>query len=180
MNKASFIRNFPPTKRIPESLLKLFQYQELTKEEFSGSFYLDDTLWEAPFTDVLRPYFVLFGSDVSGSMYAFWLYSDFQLESAPVVYLEFEAVRNTVLANSLNQFLSLLSLGIAKLGYYIQDIDWKDHVISNTANLKFREWIKTEINVEFPLKPKEIINDAKKNHPDLNSWIEEKIGKLSR
>ncbi len=174
MDEISFIKNFPSNKEVPNALLKLFRYQESVKDNYSGSFYLDDTLWDAPFADELRPYFVLFGSDVSGSMYAFWLYHDFPLESAPVVYLEFEGERNAILTNSLNEFLSILGLGVDELGYYIDDPEWRNHIIPDSTNLRFREWLKTELNIEVLSDPKQMIENARENHPNLNTWINQK------
>lgn len=175
MKQSQFRRNFPPSYEIPEAIWKLFQYQ-INASGYSGYFCLDDTLWSIEFPDALRPYFVLFGSDADGSFYAFWLYSDFSLKNAPIVFLSFDGTKNIILANSFLDFLALLGLGIEELGYTVQQSNWwKTSPKSNDANTEFRQWLKYEFDIVPPEDPWMILQDARNNHPDLNQWLKERM-----
>jgi len=100
MNESEFARNFPSGKVIPDAMWKLFRYQEGMRGTYTGHFRLYDKFNEIPFPIVLRPYFALFGHDADGSTYSFWLYSNFSLEDAPIVYLDLEGINNAILADS--------------------------------------------------------------------------------
>lgn len=177
MDKTSFIKNFPQGKVIPNTLWKLFEYQENNKSGYSGYFQLYDRFGELPFSDILFPYFAFFGLDANGSRYGFWLYTDFILSDAPVIFFDFEGVRCTLIANSFVDFLSLLSLGVEELGYAIQeDSDWSNPQIFNENTLKFRHWLNTELQILPPEDPHGIISNARKAHPDLTLWLEAKTG----
>lgn len=180
----SFKQNFPPNKVIPPVFVTLLNYQESkarqTRErELSGEFTLCGNVLAIPnyIPPELIPYLAPFGSDADGGTYAFWLYKDFDLESAPVIFLAASWTGNTIVADNLADFLSLLSLGLERIGDYIQfPPDWLDH-ISNTKEIKqFREWLKAELGVSMPSDPLAIVDTAIKRHPDFGEWLESITG----
>jgi len=62
--------------------------------------------------------FVIFAADRRLSLYGYWRHDHQALDAAPIVYLDSEATGNTVLTDTLDAFLGLLTLGpkLADLG----------------------------------------------------------------
>lgn len=187
MDEKYFRNNFPLNSVIPESLMRLFHYQETNfrgpkQIEYSGLFSLSDEFGEYDTLLYISPkiisYFAPFGGDADGSVYAFWMYDDFPLDKAPIVFIGKNWAGNTILANSFEEFLALLSLGIEELGYVIHfPPDWPKKPARNAAETaNFREWLASELGILVPTDPAKIVIDAKESHPDFDRWIEEKTG----
>ncbi len=178
MDESLFVKNFPPGMEIPPALIKLFRYQALGKYKYSGHFYLYDRFWqnEGILEPQVRSDFVQFGFDADGSVYALWRYQPFDLDKAPVVFLGSEWAGNKILANSINEFLALLSLGIPELGYAVEQAGWEKQVSERPEVIDFRVWLGRELDIQIPENPLAIVERARASHPDLNDWLQEKTG----
>jgi hypothetical protein len=183
MKIKDFKKNFPPGVDVPKSLLQLFKYQKmnawrLKSGEYSGHFFLYDKYWTYQYAEPeIIPYFIPFGKDADGSTYAFWLYKDFPIESAPVIFLGTDYSGDTILANLLEDFFGLLSLGIDELGYAVHfPPDWLNHISYAPETVRFRKWLQSKLGISMPSDPIAIVDNAKRNHPDFGKWIEEKTG----
>lgn len=175
----NFIRNFPSGDDIPENILKLYRYQENVKPVYSSDFYLYDEYWNMelvpPFdSKVIMSSFVFFGRGGDGSIYSFWCYDGQPLNIAPIVYISSEWDGNTILANSFNEFLALLSLGIDELGYSVtHNPTWHNFTSNQLEVLDFQRWLKNEIGIVVPTERLRILQKAKRMHPDFDRWLEE-------
>lgn len=178
MKENLFVLNFPPDLDIPVVLIKLFRYQASGKQRYSGHFLLYDRFWQndAILEPHVRADFVPFGLDADGSLYALWRYKPFALDVAPVVFLGSEWIGNKIMANSINDFLALLGLGIPELGYAVERPGWEKQVSDRLETLEFREWLLRELNIQVPGNPRAIVENARTNHPDLNRWLRDKTG----
>lgn len=180
----NFRKNFPAGVEVPESLIILLEYQELRAElvrerNYSGHFWLHDKFYELPPWVPLEiaSYFIHFGFDADGSVYSFWLYKDFHIEKAPIVFTGCTWAGNTILANSLKEFLELLSLGVDELGYAVHyPQKWLSGISHSPDTIHFRNWLETTIGISMPSDPLKIVSDAKDSHPDFGKWIEERTG----
>jgi hypothetical protein len=166
-------KELPPGALMPESLVKLFKYAKKSKGVLACDFRLStdgrqDALDWFDGDEDAASQFVIFGSDGTQSLYGFWRYDDQPLEQAPVVYLNGEGVRNTVLANDLTEFLSLLALGRERIGSYR---GWTDEPECEKAIKPFRKWLRDELGIAPPKNGLKIIERARAAHPDLDKWI---------
>lgn len=178
MNINDFIKNFPSEKDIPEKLIKLFNYQESINSDYSGHFYLYDKYWELPTfppfdNKKLMSHFVFFGRDADGSIYSFWSHNNQPLSESPIVFISSEWVGNSALANSFDEFLVLLSLGIDELGYSVSSPDWFNNISNDPPTIAFRKWLRDELNINLSLNPLEIFESTKRNNPDFEMWLDE-------
>jgi len=178
MEERLFVKNFPPGMEIPPALVKLFRYQASGKYKYSGHFYLYDRFWQKEWIleQQVRSDFVQFGFDADGSVYALWIYYPFALDSAPVVFLGSEWAGNKILANSIREFLALLSLGIPELGYAVEHQGWEKEASERPETIDFRKWLARELDIQMPKDPLAIVETARARHPDLNRWLQDRTG----
>lgn len=174
MQASQLRKAFPGTGPLPNLLVQLCAYSEQSDGFISCDFELTDSGAE----DVLAWFdgntaaaqqFIIFGSDGMHSLYGYWLYDGRSLAQAPIVYLHGEGVYNSVLANSLAEFLGLLALGKEMPGM----VDAWDATAEPCANVAaYRSWLDKELGIHPPADGRAIIEHARKEHPDLNAWIE--------
>jgi len=184
MEVENFKKNFPAGVEVPRSLIALLEYQEeravkIKTDAYSGGFCLYDKFWALPpsVPPEIDPFFIHFGKDADGSVYSFWMYKDFPIEKAPIVFTGWSWIGNTILANSSDEFLSLLSLGIEELGYAVNfPPDWATQISYDPETELFRNWLQENLGISMPSDPLKIVSDAKNSHPDFGKWIEEKTG----
>ncbi len=178
MDEMLFIKNFPANVQIPESLIKLFRFQEAENKNYSGHFFLYDRFWQqAPlFSPDVQSQLIFFGFDADGSIYSFWRYKDFPLEIAPIVFLASEWAGNIIIANSVEEFLGLLGLGIDELGYAVSQQGWETRISNGSETINFRMWLKNELDISIPQEPTKVVEKAINNHPDFNIWLQRKTG----
>jgi len=118
-----------------------------------------------------------FASEKDGSEYSFWMYKKFPIKKCPIVFTGATWWGNTILANSLYEFLSLLSLGVDRLGYAVHyPPDWLDHISDDIETRKFRDWLYSNFKIDVPSNPLEIVENAQKSNPDFGKWIEKVSG----
>src|ERR1700678_2481878 len=105
-----------------EKLEKLYSWSDAKKDWISGRFELTDwtkrvdTAWFDGDERVSQQFWN-FGSGPDGSIFAFWLYDNRSLDDAPIVYLSSDGAEGSiVLANSFDEFLSLLAIGYMDIG----------------------------------------------------------------
>jgi hypothetical protein len=168
MNISDFQKNFPD-KSPPASLTKLLEFQSRSDRFYSGHFELTaggPATALASFDNDAKAasQFILFGEEVDGSSFGFWLHDGCKLENAPIVFLGSEGGGN-VLANSVEEFLALLAVGADVAG----SSDESDDPAPRLG--EFRKWLKKEFKIEPPANPGEIVFDAEGKHPSLAKWI---------
>ncbi len=117
MKESDFRKNFPTGTVVPKALIKLLDFQNNSKKFYTGHFELSDggpATALAWFDNDRAPaaQFVIFAKESDGSSYSYWLYEERKLHDAPIVYLGSEGTGCTVMANTLEEFLSLLAIGI--------------------------------------------------------------------
>ncbi len=171
-------KNFPPATVVPAPLARLLEYQNAVPDFYSGSFELDhsgaDSVdhWFDRDEQVARQ-FAIFGHGGDGSLYGYWFYSDKTLLTAPIVFLGSEGVGNTILANSFEEFLALLSLGYTELGFALSKPEYNVGTRIDEALLHFRGWLDREFKIQVPNTHDTIVRAAHNAHPDLGTWIEQ-------
>ncbi len=162
---------------VPHILQDLLHFQNMTTEWYSDSFELASISKEGlktyfgEDTEVLSQ-FIEFGQDGNGSTYALWLYKDTPLDDAPIVYFNSEGAENTVVADNLAEFLTLLAAYKELLLGSYSDGDEDDP--PTQGNREFRTWIREKYQLQAASNPNEIIQKAQKNHPNLGEWIDKK------
>ncbi|HMZ80524.1 MAG TPA: hypothetical protein PLL06_12555 [Acidobacteriota bacterium] len=175
MDFSTFQKNFPPGSQLPALLIKLFEYQNQVPGWYSGRFQLcaerfgDADAFDGDAEAAVQ--FAHFGRISDGSTYAFWLYPGQTLETAPIVFVGSEGTEWTVLAETMEDFLSLLALGETELGYSAAN----DYFTGPAYNLEelehFRNWLKTAFGIVPAAHPIELVHRAKSRHPDLQAWL---------
>lgn len=160
---------------IPQLLQDLLEFQNVSNEWYSDSFELAVISKEGLKTyfgenEELLSRWIEFAHDGNDSSYALWLYREMPLESAPVVYFNSEGEGNTVVANNLAEFFTLLACDQEMvLGEYPETDNDNEHTEMNQA---FRVWIRERYQLEAVTHPNEVVQKAKRHHPDLQEWIE--------
>ncbi len=168
---------FPPGTPVPLILRKLAERSEEVRGNISCDFALtaggasDVEAWFAGHEEAAKQ-FVIFGADRAHSLYGYWLYEGRSLDQAPIVYLNGEGADNTVLANSLAEFVSLLTLGETAVGLFRA---WGESQKPCAGIEDFRAWAEAEFGITQPSNPAEIVERARKTHPDLDAWVERLI-----
>lgn len=110
--------------------------------------------------------FAVFGHDADGSCYAYWLYDDRTPDDAPIVYLNVAHSGSTVLAASLEEFLTLLAHDIVDLGMYFDEAARpRKH---SGGNLAFRTWLAECFGLEAVPHPERVVKRAAAAHPKLS------------
>jgi len=161
---------FPVDDELPPALVRLCEYSERAgTDTISCDFALSDSgqeQLERYFGESELPKsFGVFGVDDSHSFYALWLLDGRKPTDAPVVYLAGGGYGSGVLAKNMDEFLTLLPAGIRTLG--LVD-DWeKDEPCENAVALR------KDLGIEPPADPRSIVDAARAEFPDLQSWIEE-------
>jgi hypothetical protein len=176
MTTTEFRANFPAGATVPPLLERLVDFQERLRRFYSGHFELTDG---GPASAVATfdgdkdaaAQFALFGQEIDGSAFGFWLYEGRNLEDAPVVYLGSEGTGWTVLADTLEDFLRLLAIGLDDLGFAAQSLAFDEPQAPSESLVAFRKWLKTECGLSQPENPAAVISAAKRNHPDLQEWL---------
>ncbi len=173
--KAEALRaDFPDNIPIPDLLVRLCDY---TEQIGCDRFVVGDfELSESGRQDVLAWFdgdrqaadqFVVFAFDKSLSLYGYWRYAGQPLDEAPIVYLDGEAQHNTVLANTLEEFLGLLALGYRRIGLVKK---WPQVFEPGADTLRFREWLRSNGGIEPPQDGYTVVvEQARAKHPDLST-----------
>jgi hypothetical protein len=177
MDRSEFLEGLPEGVKVPTLLLKLADYESMIgdKEQYSGYFCLTDEGQQTAYAwfhgdEEAASKFVIFGTnDGDDSSYAFWLYKGQDVAKAPIVFLSSEG-SVSLLADSVEEFLALLSCGVPELGHAAP----LEYVEEETEGLKkFRAWLKKECGIGKPEDPTAIVLKAMESHPNLQEWIEE-------
>jgi hypothetical protein len=178
MNVTDLRKNFPPTTEIPRPLLLLLEFQNSIRGGYySGSFQLRDSGAErlvAWFAEFVAPSsnFAIFGAGGSGSLYGYWLYEQHTIETAPIIYLDSESSGNTVLANNIEDFFALLSIGMHEVGAGMMRPHGYGATLQIDDNLlRFREWLHDNFSISVTNNGVQIIEAARASHPDFDDWI---------
>ncbi len=168
--------SFPDGVPIPELLVRLASYQD-ARNRLPGKLEFDSDGYQAALdwtndNEQEATQFVLFLIDNGASDYGYWRYNRQLLDQAPLVYLGGEGVDNTVLANSLEDFVRLIALGPPNIGMWRKS--YRD-VEASDDTLRFREWLRTETGIVAPTseEAREIIETARYKHPDIDQWVQE-------
>jgi hypothetical protein len=168
---------FPQNVPIPGILTQLANRCDETGEYLSCDFELagsgnDDAL--AWFSDdqEAASQFLIFGNDGMHSLYGYWLYDGKTIADAPIVYLNGEGADNTVLANNLEEFVALLTVGKECVGLYQS---WDESQEPCPGIEDFRNWASSQLNIAVPDDPRDLIERAKRRHPDLDKWVQDYI-----
>ncbi len=170
--------NFPPGAPIPDPLVRLCAYAE----EGGGRLIVGDLrLTESGRGDALAWFdgdheaadqFVIFAADRRLSLYGYWRHDHQALDEAPIVYLDSEATGNTVLTDTLDEFLGLLALGpgLAGLGK-----GWPEIVEKDEATRHYRAWLHDEAGIATPQAQDAhaIVGRARSAHPDLDAFVDQ-------
>lgn len=169
---ADFQTNFPRGAVAPYLLTRLLEYQNEVGDFYSGYFELtaygaDSVASWFDGDKVAAAQFVPFGQGPDGSSYCYWLYGGRELERSPIAFLGSEGVDNTILADTTEDFLSLLAVGYDELGFPYRQVEETEHL------LRFRAWLKNEFGISPPEDAEALIEEAKAKHPDLGAWVEE-------
>jgi len=184
MGAESYITNFPDGLPCPPLLVKLTQFYERTGGYLPGELELSTdgrqqvTGWFAGNEVAARP-FVAFAIDNADSFFSYWRYEDQPLDRAPLVYLHFEdGSLNTVLTNTLEEFLVLLALG--NPAYNIDMVEGKDEPETGDDVASYRMWLHDEVGVETPTigEAHAIVERARTAHPDLSTWVGHRIEEM--
>ena len=184
MDIEEFQKNFPPSVEMPEILIRLLTFQNI-RDEYFGSFSLiefsrDDVLSWFGGNKQAASQFIIFGHSPAGASYGYWLYDKHTIDTAPIVVIGFGGDGNTVVANSLQDFLRVVSIGEDPLCYVITEWGWSDrNEIEVDENLEsYRQWLWRELALTVPSveEADAIVTSAKNVHPDLDQWIQQLYG----
>ena len=178
MNAKEYVEKFPAEFAVPTLILELLKYQDEVDNAYSGTFELraDEGsslfYWFGKDLDAASQ-FGSFGADSDGSLYAFWLLNNRDLETAPIVFLGSEGSGNTVLSDNLRDFFSLLAIGQEELGFAVESPGWHQKQVPDENTQQFRNWLKSSFDIEEPEGGEAFVAQAKSKHPDLQTWIEQ-------
>lgn len=161
---------FPQGVRVPDDLRKLCAFAEANGNYVSGSLELVPDTADSWFGDAeTASRFAVFGNGPDGSLIALWLYRDMDPLQAPVVNLGSEGDENVMLAANIREFLKLLGIGYSEFApYYLTGGPDEPDSASD-----LREWLAEEFGIETPATAEPILAEARRSHPDFESWIEE-------
>jgi hypothetical protein len=110
--------------------------------------------------------FAVFGHDADGSLYAYWFYDGRTPADAPIVYLNVGHSGSTVLADSLEDFLTLLAHDVVDLGMYFDEAARpRKHSAGNQA---FKTWLSECFDLAPATHPERVVKKAAASHPKLS------------
>lgn len=180
MTSAALRANFPDDVPLPALLARLYTFAESNSDHLGGDLYLTATghrslergTRNAP---QLADRFIVFARDRSGSMYGYWRYDGQPLDGAPLVYLSDEGQDNTVLATTLEEFLSIVAVGQQYLGLVDK---WDEGEQPDEDTLRYRDWLRADVGIETPTldQARSIVERARASHPDLDAWLDQALG----
>lgn len=115
--------------------------------------------------------FAAIGRDRARSLYGFWFHDGTTSATAPIVVLDANKQHNHVVANSLPEFIALLTLGLREPGMVHRwDELSREPPCDDVGPL--REWAKQTFGIDVPKDPRAIVDTAQKAHPSLQEWID--------
>jgi hypothetical protein len=175
MDLAGFQRNFPPGVAVPDRLARLLEFQNRSRDWYSGYFELCAwTYGDAAWFDgdsTAAEQFAVFGKGPDGSLYALWLYPGRTVSDAPVVFLGSEGTDCGLLADDLEAFLGLLALGVEELGFAVS---WGQVLRPEQPTHRldeFRTWLQDSFGIITPKNATVLVATARSRHPDFGAWL---------
>jgi len=174
-------RSFPNDAPLPDLLVRLCVY---TEEQGHRRTLAEDLVLNSEGHDFLEDWFggdvsaatqfIVFASDDADALYGYWRHDGQPLDQAPLVYLNDEGAYNTVLASTLQEFLTLVGVGQKFLGRFER---WDEHAVPDNDTLRYHDWLRSELGVEPPTldEARAIIERARGQHPDLDAWVEQSL-----
>ncbi|OHD53593.1 MAG: hypothetical protein A2Y33_06635 [Spirochaetes bacterium GWF1_51_8] len=159
---------------VPEMLRELCVFWDKYPDYFSGSIEIEADNYggvkewfgnkEAGYSRVLA-----FAADDTGSLAGFWLYKDGMTPyNAPIVFLSSDMTGSTVIADSLSDYLEILTAN--------RDFDPEDGEFyefddeQSDDNLRYRKWLKSKFGISSTDNPEALLEKAKSRHPDFEKW----------
>lgn len=113
----------------------------------------------------------IFLIDGNMALYSFWQYQGQPLAATPIVYLDDEGVDNSVVANHLREFLSLLAAGFERIS--------PDAIAYAVAHPGEHEPMDVSgcplfaaLGIEAAPDPLQVLQQAHTAHPDFAAWID--------
>jgi parallel beta-helix repeat protein len=159
----------PQGVSLPESISKLARYQEANGRLAGETMYVCAgplAGWPG-----LEQEFAVFGNGPDGSSIAFWLHDALPIDKSPIVYLDSEGVENLVIAQSMDEFLSILARGPEELRH--GDAIEPDRDEDDEEELeRLGEWLDEVFGVKPAKSIDEIRRAAEKAHPGLEERLE--------
>ena len=173
---------------VPDLLVELAKFDDTCDgESFSGYLELDDFEGEPPCQaltaeepDALGAAgraadkaLALFAREGDGSMYGLWFHDGVKDGNAPVVFIESEGSDETaVIANDLQEFVSLLLMDIEEVGANYETFDGgrdedEDHAEMHDA---FVKWAKKR-GIAPASNAADVVKAARGRHPDFGQWM---------
>ena len=161
---------------VPEMLRELCLFWDKYPNYFSGSIEIEADNYggvkewfgnkEAGYSRVLA-----FAADDTGSLVGFWLYKDGMTPySAPIVFLSSEGAGSTVIADSLSDYLAILT---ANRDYFPDDGEFYELEEEHREdNRRYRNWLKSKFGIDSTDNPEELREKAISRRPDFEKWVE--------
>jgi hypothetical protein len=175
MDQAYFRRNFPSDATVPDRLRRLLDFQNGSRDWYSGHFELCEWEYGNPAwfagDQKAAAQFAVFGQGPDGSLYALWLYPGRTIADAPVVFLGSEGVDCGLLANNVDEFLGLLALGVDELGFAVS---WGQELRADQPAPRlqeFRAWLRESFGISSPTEPLAQIALARTRHLHFDEWL---------
>ena len=106
----------------------------------------------------------------SGCLYGFWSHDGRAMIEAPIVYLCDEGCENGVVANNLDEFLSIAANGFSRITPTWCEPDLEELEEEETEAFFVARGIKPADDVEA------LIKAASEAHPDFDAWLNEQLG----
>jgi hypothetical protein len=175
MNLAELQANFPADVAVPDELQQLLGFANRERQWFAGHFQLmkssygDAAEFDGDEEHARR--FVVFGRETDGSTYAYWLYEDRELATAPIVYMNSEFQDNCVVANNLREFLALLACNADDLGRIAGYSEFFECDSPVPRLGEFRAWLQKEFEITPPADPIAVIRNAQSTHPNFDAFL---------
>ena len=104
--------------------------------------------------------------DIAQDLYGFWLYPGTTFTSAPIACKSYQPHFASVVADSIEDFLAILSTGVESMRDYLEGkTDWIE--TDFTAQPEFTQWLTTISNIALPVDGPALITKARAKHPVL-------------
>jgi hypothetical protein len=173
---------------VPDLLVELAKFDDTCDgESFSGYLELDDFEGEPPCQaltgeepealggagSAADKVLAMFAREGDGSMYALWFHDGVKDGNAPVVFIESEGSDDTaVIANDLQEFVSLLLMDIEEVGANYETFDGgrdedEDHA---EKHAEFVKWAKKR-GISPASNAAQVVKAARARHPDFGQWM---------